>query len=82
MGSTIHADAIHTWAVSAPSLSKQGWRNHFLAGTKPLQVHDTAWFAMTDADWPDIKAALEAWLDLQNFDPAGRQIAKLAATRG
>ena len=39
---------------------------------------DTAWFAMTDADWPLIKAAFEAWLAPGNFDAAGRQRAALA----
>ena len=39
MVSTIHVDAIHIWAVSAPSLLKQEWHKHFLTGTKPLQVH-------------------------------------------
>jgi len=34
---------------------------------------DTAWFAMTDADWPEARRAFEAWLDPANFDPAGRQ---------
>lgn len=39
---------------------------------------DTAWFAMTDADWPHIKAAFEAWLSPGNFDAAGRQRTALA----
>ncbi len=34
---------------------------------------DTAWFAMTDADWPARKAAFERWLDPANFDAQGRQ---------
>jgi RimJ/RimL family protein N-acetyltransferase len=34
---------------------------------------DTAWFAMTDADWPALKAAFERWLDPANFDAQGRQ---------
>ena len=29
---------------------------------------DTAWFAMTDDDWPRIKAGMERWLDPANFD--------------
>ncbi len=39
---------------------------------------DTAWFAMTDADWPRIKAAFAAWLAPGNFDEAGRQRTALA----
>ena len=34
---------------------------------------DTAWFAMTDADWPGIRAGFERWLDPDNFDAGGRQ---------
>lgn len=39
---------------------------------------DTAWFAMTDGDWPRIGARLAAWLEPANFDQAGRQKAPLA----
>jgi RimJ/RimL family protein N-acetyltransferase len=38
---------------------------------------DTAWFAMTDADWPRLKAGYEAWLAPTNFDHAGHQLSKL-----
>jgi len=38
---------------------------------------DTAWFAMTDQDWPRLKAGYETWLRPENFDPAGQQRAKL-----
>jgi RimJ/RimL family protein N-acetyltransferase len=43
---------------------------------------DTAWFAMTDADWPRLKAGYERWLRPENFDAAGRQIAKLRFAEG
>ena len=39
---------------------------------------DTAWFAMTDADWPRLKAGYEAWLAPENFDVEGRQKNRLA----
>ena len=42
---------------------------------------DTAWFAMTDGDWPEMKAAFEAWLQPENFDDAGTQKRELAAFR-
>ena len=29
---------------------------------------DTAWFAITDDEWPRLRAAFEAWLDPANFD--------------
>ena len=41
---------------------------------------DTAWFAMTDADWPRLKAGYEAWLAPENFDAEGRQKSRLAFT--
>ncbi len=34
---------------------------------------DTAWFAITDRDWPAVRADFEAWLDPGNFDAEGRQ---------
>ncbi len=43
---------------------------------------DTAWFSMTDAEWPRLKAAFEAWLDPANFDGGGRQVRTLASLRG
>jgi RimJ/RimL family protein N-acetyltransferase len=42
---------------------------------------DTAWFSMTDGDWPAMKAAFEAWLQPENFDEAGAQHRELAAFR-
>jgi RimJ/RimL family protein N-acetyltransferase len=39
---------------------------------------DTAWFSVTDREWPDRRAAFETWLDPANFDAAGRQRRKLA----
>ena len=39
---------------------------------------DTAWFAMTDGDWPRLKAGYEAWLQPENFDADGQQRSKLA----
>ncbi len=40
---------------------------------------DTAWYAVTDRDWPALKAAYEAWLDPANFDAEGGQKARLSA---
>ncbi len=42
---------------------------------------DTAWFAVTDRDWPALDAALEAWLAPANFDAAGGQRRPLRAFR-
>lgn len=42
---------------------------------------DTAWFAITDAEWPACRHALQSWLDPANFDAAGRQQIRLADLR-
>jgi RimJ/RimL family protein N-acetyltransferase len=34
---------------------------------------DTAWYAITDAEWPPIRAAYEQWLAPENFDAHGAQ---------
>ncbi len=34
---------------------------------------DTAWFSITDADWPAIRANFETFLDAGNFDDNGGQ---------
>ncbi len=40
---------------------------------------DTAWFSITDKEWPERKVAFERWLDPQNFDEHGRQKTRLNA---
>ncbi|MGD2134078.1 MAG: GNAT family protein [Maricaulaceae bacterium] len=42
---------------------------------------DTAWFSITDAEWPAIDRAFKSWLALENFDAEGRQKASLASFR-
>jgi RimJ/RimL family protein N-acetyltransferase len=42
---------------------------------------DTAWYSMTDAEWPSRRAAFEAWLSSANFDADGRQRRSLAELR-
>src|SRR5947209_5674429 len=39
---------------------------------------DTAWYSMTDGEWPARRAAFEKWLDAANFDVEGRQKTSLA----
>jgi RimJ/RimL family protein N-acetyltransferase len=34
---------------------------------------DTAWYAITDTDWPAIRTGFRAWLAAANFDAEGRQ---------
>jgi len=40
---------------------------------------DTAWYSITDRDWPTVKRAYERWLDSANFDAEGRQRQSLSA---
>jgi hypothetical protein len=40
---------------------------------------DTAWFSITDSEWPALKAAFEHWLDPANFNGEGRQRERLSA---
>ncbi|MRX49354.1 GNAT family N-acetyltransferase [Paracoccus sp. S-4012] len=42
---------------------------------------DTAWWAITDADWKRIRAAQEQWLAPGNFDEDGRQRRSLGSFR-
>ncbi|HYF06973.1 MAG TPA: GNAT family protein, partial [Acetobacteraceae bacterium] len=42
---------------------------------------DTAWFSITDKEWPRVRRAFEAWLDPSNFDGAGRQKRSLSDLR-
>jgi RimJ/RimL family protein N-acetyltransferase len=34
---------------------------------------DTAWYAITDRDWPPVRAGFQAWLAEENFDSDGGQ---------
>ncbi len=61
-------------------------------GTFRLATHykgrsrDTAWYAITNREWPDLREAFQAWLAPANFDEGGTQLATLesfkAALRG
>jgi len=42
---------------------------------------DTAWYAMTDTDWPALKAGYLAWLAPENFDQDGQQVRSLEQLR-
>ena len=42
---------------------------------------DTAWYAIVDGDWPDLRRAFTAWLAPGNFDDDGRQRSTLAELR-
>jgi RimJ/RimL family protein N-acetyltransferase len=42
---------------------------------------DTAWYSITDGEWPSRRAAFEAWLSPENFDANGRQRHSLSELR-
>jgi len=42
---------------------------------------DTAWYAMTDEEWPSVGLALELWLAEDNFDALGHQRRPLSMIR-
>jgi RimJ/RimL family protein N-acetyltransferase len=50
------------------------FRNHMVVKGRN---RDTAWYAMTDADWLAVRRGHERWLDASNFDPDGNQRARL-----
>lgn len=43
---------------------------------------DTAWYAMVDGEWPELRAAFQQWLDPANFDADGRQRVGLSSLTG
>ena len=42
---------------------------------------DTAWYSITDLEWPRVRAGLEAWLAPDNFDSTGAQRRSLGELR-
>ena len=42
---------------------------------------DTAWYSITDAEWPPRRAEFEAWLAPSNFDAVGKQRRSLSGIR-
>ena len=51
------------------------FRNHMVIKGRS---RDTAWFAITDQDWPGLQPAFNVWLAPGNFDAAGQQRQSLA----
>ena len=54
------------------------FRNHMVVKGRN---RDTAWFSITDEEWPVVRGAFEAWLDTSNFDADGRQRRTLESFR-
>lgn len=71
-------------ALNAPSRAaaeRLGFRYEGLfrqATIYKARNRDTAWYAITDREWPGVKAGFQAWLAPGNFDGAGRQRARLS----
>jgi NAD(P)H-dependent FMN reductase/RimJ/RimL family protein N-acetyltransferase len=42
---------------------------------------DTAWFSITDDEWPEVRRGFDRWLAPENFAADGRQLRSLAALR-
>ncbi|MEO5653871.1 MAG: GNAT family protein [Marmoricola sp.] len=42
---------------------------------------DTAWYSITDAEWPRVRDAHRHWLERANFDQGGRQLSSLRIPR-
>ncbi len=64
------------YAAQRLGFSYEGvFRNHLIVKGRN---RDTAWFAMTDAEWPALREAYGAWFSPRNFDAEGRQIERLS----
>lgn len=54
------------------------FRQHMIVKGKN---RDTAWFSVIDGEWPQVKSAVEAWMEDSNFDENGKQKLRLEAFR-
>jgi RimJ/RimL family protein N-acetyltransferase len=74
-------------SLNAPSLAAAKRLGFRFEGTFRNAVvvrghnRDTAWLSITDAEWPAVKAAFEAWLAPDNFDSRKAQRRTLEALR-
>lgn len=70
-------------ALNTPSRTAADRLGFHYEGTFAKATHykgrnrDTAWYAITDNGWPQVRSAMEAWLKPENFDSNARQIAAL-----
>lgn len=66
-------------ALNAPSRSAAQRLGFTYEGTFRHQMvvkgrnRDTAWYSVTDTEWPDVRRRLETWLAPDNFDAGGWQ---------
>lgn len=52
------------------------FRNHMVIKGRN---RDTAWYAITDQDWPGVRSGFQAWLAAENFEGDGMQRRSLSA---
>lgn len=70
-------------ALNAPSMAAARRLGYTFEGIFRQHVvtkgrnRDTAWWAVIDRDWPQVRARLDDWLDPTNFDAEGRQLTAL-----
>jgi RimJ/RimL family protein N-acetyltransferase len=71
-------------ALNEPSMRAAARLGYTYEGTFRQAVvtkgrnRDTAWWSITDAEWPAIRELLDQWLDPSNFDDSGQQRARLS----
>lgn len=71
-------------ALNAPSMAAAERLGYVFEGVFRQAVvtkgrnRDTAWWSVTDAEWPAVRERLDAWLDPANFGPDGRQLRPVA----
>ncbi|MDX1757187.1 MAG: GNAT family protein [Marinobacter sp.] len=71
-------------ALNAPSRAAAQRLGFHYEGTFRQHVvykgrsRDTAWFAITDADWRELEPVFERWLAPENFGPEGAQKTRLS----
>jgi RimJ/RimL family protein N-acetyltransferase len=71
-------------ALNAPSVAAARRLGFVDEGTHRNAVvykgrsRDTAWFSITDTEWPALAAAYEQWLAPANFDETGEQLTSLS----
>lgn len=72
-----NANAPSRRAAARLGFSFEGlFRKHLVVKGKN---RDTAWFSITDDEWPRVRQAYETWLDPENFDSDGNQRFSLQA---
>jgi len=52
------------------------FRQHYIVKGRN---RDTAWYSVVDKEWKSLRQAFDKWLDVTNFDAAGKQRARLRA---